>query len=233
MNISASRKKLSGNITVPGSKSHTIRALLLAALADGTSYIENPLPSADCLSAAHAITAFGAEIDIGCPVNKNGIPEGIPSNTWIVKGAGKNAHLPSCEIDVGNSGSTLYFFTPVAATFKGTSFFTGDSSICTRPVNHLLDSLRQLGCTAETTRKDVDAPPFSVTGPILPGSVVTDGRLSQYISGLMMASVLIDGTLNITLTDPKETPYLTMTNLWLASVGLPVSISVYLSLFLH
>lgn len=225
MNIVASQNKLSGTVTVPGSKSHTIRALLLAAMADGISYIENPLPSADCLSAAFAITAFGAKVDIGCPFDSNGKPFGTPKNVWIVEGAGKNIHLPDREIDVGNSGSTLYFFTPVAACFAGTSKFTGDASICTRPVNHLLDALRQLGAKAETTRVGIDAPPFSVTGPIKAGRVTTDGRLSQYISGLMMASALVDGTLDINLTDPKEVPYLEMTKIWLNSVGIPVEMS--------
>ena len=115
MNYKSTKQNISGTIIVPGSKSHTIRALLLAALAEGVSHIKNPLPSADCLSAAHAIKAFGAQVDIGCPVDEKGLPCGTPADTWIVTGAGKNAHLPKCQIDVGNSGSTLYFFTPVAA----------------------------------------------------------------------------------------------------------------------
>ena len=225
MNYKSTKQNISGTIIVPGSKSHTIRALLLAALAEGVSHIKNPLPSADCLSAAHAIKAFGAQVDIGCPVDEKGLPCGTPADTWIVTGAGKNAHLPNFQIDVGNSGSTLYFFTPVAATFSGKSSFTGDESICKRPVNHLLDALRQLGAEAKTDRDGVDAPPFTVTGPIKAGKVVTDGRLSQYISGLMMASLLIDGELDIQLTDPKEVPYLTMTQLWLKNVGVNVDIS--------
>lgn len=225
MNYKSTKQNISGTIIVPGSKSHTIRALLLAALAEGVSHIKNPLPSADCLSAAQAIKAFGAQVDIGCPVDEKGLPCGTPADTWIVTGAGKNAHLPNCQIDVGNSGSTLYFFTPVAATFPGKSSFTGDESICKRPVNHLLDALRQLGAEAKTDREGIDAPPFSVSGPIKAGKVVTDGRLSQYISGLMMASLLIDGELDMELTDPKEVPYLTMTQLWLKNVGVNVDIS--------
>lgn len=225
MEYICSKSSLSGHIVVPGSKSHTIRCLLLAAMSDGECRIINPLPSADCLSAAHAIKAFGAEVDIGCEVDDFGKPLGIPATEWIVKGAGENFHLPSNTIDVGNSGSTLYFFTPVASVFEGKSIFTGDESICKRPVNHLLDALRQLGAFAQTTRKGIDAPPFEVIGPIKAGKVTTDGRLSQYISGLMMASTLLDGKLEIELTDPKETPYLTMTQIWLKSVGFDVEIS--------
>ena len=211
MKILAKKNSLSGNIVVPGSKSHTIRALILASLAEGVSHISNPLPSADCLSASKAIQEIGAKVDFD---NEN--------NIWTVTGAGKNVHLPSNVVDVGNSGSVLYFFTPICATFEGWSIFTGDSSIRKRPVLHLLEALKQLGANCYVSRPEENAPPALVQGPIKAGKVVTDGRLSQYISGLMMASTLIDGKLEIELTDPKEVPYLDMTKYWLESLGVQV-----------
>ena len=214
MKILAKKNSLSGNIVVPGSKSHTIRALILASLAEGVSHISNPLPSADCLSASKAIQEIGASVDFD---NKN--------NIWTVTGAGKNVHLPSNVVDVGNSGSVLYFFTPICATFEGWSIFTGDSSIRKRPVLHLLEALKQLGANCYVSRPEENAPPALVQGPIKAGKVVTDGRLSQYISGLMMASTLIDGKLEIELTDPKEVPYLDMTKYWLESLGVQVEMS--------
>ena len=214
MKILAKKTSLSGNIVVPGSKSHTIRALILASLAEGVSHISNPLPSADCLSASKAIQEIGASVEFD---NKN--------NIWTVTGAGKNAHLPSNVVDVGNSGSVLYFFTPICATFEGWSIFTGDSSIRKRPVLHLLEALKQLGANCYVSRPEENAPPALVQGPIKAGKVVTDGRLSQYISGLMMASTLIDGKLEIELTDPKEVPYLDMTKYWLESLGVQVEMS--------
>ena len=214
MKILAKKNTLSGNIVVPGSKSHTIRALILASLAEGVSHISNPLPSADCLSASKAIQEIGAKVDFD---NEN--------NIWTVTGAGKNVHLPSNVVDVGNSGSVLYFFTPICATFEGWSIFTGDSSIRKRPVLHLLEALKQLGANCYVSRPEENAPPALVQGPIKAGKVVTDGRLSQYISGLMMASTLIDGKLEIELTDPKEVPYLDMTKYWLESLGVQVEMS--------
>lgn len=214
MKILANKNTLSGNIVVPGSKSHTIRALILASLAEGVSHISNPLPSADCLSASKAIQEIGAKVDFD---NEN--------NIWTVTGAGKNVHLPSNVVDVGNSGSVLYFFTPICATFEGWSIFTGDSSIRKRPVLHLLEALKQLGANCYVSRPEENAPPALVQGPIKAGKVVTDGRLSQYISGLMMASTLIDGKLEIELTDPKEVPYLDMTKYWLESLGVQVEMS--------
>ena len=214
MKILAKKNSLSGNIVVPGSKSHTIRALILASLAEGVSHISNPLPSADCLSASKAIQEIGAKVDFD---NEN--------NVWTVTGAGKNVHLPSNVVDVGNSGSVLYFFTPICATFEGWSIFTGDSSIRKRPILHLLEALKQLGANCYVSRPEENAPPALVQGPIKAGKVVTDGRLSQYISGLMMASTLIDGKLEIELTDPKEVPYLDMTKYWLESLGVQVEMS--------
>ena len=214
MKILAKKNSLSGNIVVPGSKSHTIRALILASLAEGVSHISNPLPSADCISASKAIQEIGAKVDFD---NEN--------NIWTVTGAGKNVHLPSNVVDVGNSGSVLYFFTPICATFEGWSIFTGDSSIRKRPVLHLLEALKQLGANCYVSRPEENAPPALVQGPIKAGKVVTDGCLSQYISGLMMASTLIDGKLEIELTDPKEVPYLDMTKYWLESLGVQVEMS--------
>ncbi|MBO5137677.1 MAG: 3-phosphoshikimate 1-carboxyvinyltransferase [Spirochaetaceae bacterium] len=214
MNSVSMRKSLTGCIHVPGSKSHTIRACLLAALAEGVSYIRNPLPSADCKSAAKCITELGANVQ-----------RAADDSVWTITGAGKNIHLPSNVIDVGNSGSVLYFLAPIAATFEGWSVFTGDESIRTRPVKHLASALEQLGAKTFISRPDKDAPPLLIQGPIRAGKVVTDGRLSQYISGIMMAASRMKGTTEIELTDPKEVPYLDMTKGWLESLGIHVDMS--------
>ncbi len=216
MKAVAKKSVLSGHITVPGSKSHTIRALILAAIADGTSHISNPLPSNDCLSTAAAVRKVGAEVDFG---------EGENSGVWTVRGAGAGLHLPTDQIDVGNSGSLMYFLCPVLSTLKGDCTFTGDESICRRPVNHLVDALCQLGANAKCINGGI-TPPFSFCGPIdVNKKLVTEGALSQYISGFMMAASRLNGTLEMELWNPKETPYLTMTKLWLESVGVPVKIS--------
>ena len=216
MKAVAKKSVLSGHITVPGSKSHTIRALILAAMADGTSHISNPLPSNDCLSTAAAVRKVGAEVDFG---------EGENSGVWTVRGAGAVLHLPADQIDVGNSGSLMYFLCPVLSTLKGDCTFTGDESICRRPVNHLVDALCQLGANAKCINGGI-TPPFSFCGPIdVNKKLVTEGALSQYISGFMMAASRLNGTLEMELWNPKETPYLTMTKLWLESVGVPVKIS--------
>ena len=215
MKAISKRSVLSGHITVPGSKSHTIRALILASMAEGTSHISNPLPSNDCLSTAAAVRKIGADVDFG---DDN-------SGVWTVRGAGNALHLPEEAVDVGNSGSLMYFLSPVLSTLCGECTFTGDESICRRPVNHLVDALCQLGAKAECVNGGA-TPPFTFCGPIdVNKTLLTDGALSQYISGFMMAASRLKGKLNIELTDPKETPYLTMTKLWLEDLGVPVNIS--------
>jgi len=216
MKAVAKKAVLHGHITVPGSKSHTIRALILAAMADGISHIANPLPSNDCLSTAAAVKKVGADVDFS---------NGENPLVWTVRGAGKGLHLPEDEIDVGNSGSLMYFLCPVLSTLKGNCTFTGDESICRRPVNHLIDALCRLGAKGHCLN-DGATPPFSFCGPIdVNKTLITEGALSQYISGFMMAASRLNGTLHIELTNPKETPYLTMTKHWLDKVGVKANIS--------
>lgn len=217
MDIISKHSSLSGHIQVPGSKSHTIRALLLASLAEGESHIYNPLPSADCRSTAAAIPLLGASVDFGT----------AEGNCWTVQGAGKGFHLPDDVVNVGNSGSLLYFLSPLAATLEGWSVFTGDESIRRRPVDHVVDALRQLGADACTARPGSSTCPLIIRGPLKkPYRLTTAGSASsQYISGLMMAALRLDAPVELTLTDPKETPYLTMTQKWLERVGAEVCIS--------
>lgn len=220
MNAIAQKSSLSGRITVPASKSHTIRALLLAALAEGTSRVRNPLPSADCLSTAAALPLVGAEIDLN-------FSESAPGSEWLVRGAGRSLRVPDDVVDVGNSGSLLYFLAPICATLGGASVFTGDESIRGRPVAHLVDSLNQISAERSfVTRPGANGCPMVVRGPIRSGVVRTEGSVSsQYVSGLMMAGALVEGGIRIELSDPKETPYLTMTKSWLDRVGVESSIS--------
>ncbi|MBP5158101.1 MAG: 3-phosphoshikimate 1-carboxyvinyltransferase [Treponema sp.] len=217
MDIITKHSSLSGHIQVPGSKSHTIRALLLASLAEGESHIYNPLPSADCRSTAAAIPLLGASVDFGTAAG----------NCWTVQGAGQSFHLPDDVVTVGNSGSLLYFLSPLAATLEGWSVFTGDESIRRRPVDHVVDALRQLGAEAHTAHPGSSTCPLIIRGPVKkPYRLTTAGSVSsQYISGLMMAALRLDAPVELELTDPKETPYLTMTQRWLEKVGAEVHIS--------
>ncbi len=210
MDVRVRNSFLKGPIRVPGSKSHTIRAVIFAAMAEGVCEITNPLTGEDCRSAIGAVGLMGAQAE-------------CEGELWRIRGAGEKLHLPSDVVHVGNSGSVLYFLSPIAACFDGWSVFTGDESIRSRPVAHLADALGQAGAQVHISRPGSSAPPVLIRGPIKASHIRTDGRLSQYISGFMMAAPLLDGTTDIELTDPKETAYLVMTKNWLEKLGVPVT----------
>ena len=116
MNTVVKKSKLHGDAPVPGSKSHTIRAVLLGLMSKGTSVIHNPLPSLDCKSALSVARCFGAEVD-----DRPGL--------WTVKGVGSELKVPDDYVDCGNSGSTAYFSASIAALVDGYTFLTGDGQI--------------------------------------------------------------------------------------------------------
>ena len=184
-------------------------------MAEGKSRISNPLSSADCLSAAAALPLLGAGVDFG------------DGSVWTVSGAGKKLHLPTDVVNVGNSGSLLYFLSPVCSTFDGTSVFTGDESIRKRPVHHVADVIKQMGADAWLSVPGTQTCPLIVRGKADGKNVVrTEGSISsQYITGMMMAALRLPDGLQIELSDPKETPYLTMTKLWLEEFGASVQMS--------
>lgn len=213
MDICAKNNKLSGDICVPGSKSVTIRTLLLASMSNGICKIHNPLMSQDCISTMKAIEQIGAKII----ENQNGV--------ITILGTNNNLVVPQNPIDVGNSGSLLYFLSPIMATLDKECVFTGDKSICKRPVGHLIDALIQFGVKAESL-KEKNLPPFKLCGPIdISKKIVTEGKLSQYISGFMMAALRLNGQMHIELTNPAETPYLLMTKEVISSLGADCQIS--------
>ena len=199
-----------GEMSVPSSKSHTIRALIIATLAGGRSYIRNPLLSEDCKAAMRIAGQFGSTVtpQEGC---------------WVVDGPVNGLKTPDDVVNADNSGTTLYFMTSIAALLPDYTVFTGDPSIRRRPVQPLLDALNQLGAQSSTTRAGSACAPFFIKGPIRGGEVNVPCTTSQYISSLMIAAPMCHGDIRITTDKPTETPYLDMTIQWLREAGVEVS----------
>lgn len=202
-------KSLKGHVMVPGSKSQTIRAILLAVMAEGTSRIQNPLPSLDCKSALKAAKLFGA---------KTREEEGV----WIVEGVGKALKVPDNYLDCGNSGSVAYFATPMAALTEGYTFVTGDAQIRRRPIDETLRGIRQLGGEAFPSRPGSPSCPVIVRGKMRGGTARFEGKLSQVVSGIMMTAPLLEGDTEIFIKNPKEKPYLQLTLDWMLRYGICV-----------
>ncbi len=174
-------------LSVPGSKSMTNRALVLAALADGPGAIAGPLHARDTLLMRAALTALGATITDKVP-NDAAAPGPAPS--WLVTPGRPGADV---SVDVGNAGTVLRFAPPVAALTGVSVAFHGDARAAERPVGPVLAALRELGAVIDDGGRG--AIPFAVRGTgSLPGGAVTvdASASSQFVSGLLLAAPRFD-----------------------------------------
>jgi 3-phosphoshikimate 1-carboxyvinyltransferase len=204
MQLIAKKSRLKGSVTVPGSKSHTIRAVVVASLAEGKSVIRGPLTSGDTLSAVNCYRALGAEIDTA------------NSNLWKVTGTAGQIHPSAETIDVGNSGTTLNLALGSAALAPDgqTTNFTGDAQIQSRSSEPLIRSLNELGAKCISIRNN-GKPPVAVTGRLKGGRTSISAVSSQYLSSLLMCTPLADNDSDIDVTLLNEPGYVQMTLDWL------------------
>jgi 3-phosphoshikimate 1-carboxyvinyltransferase len=204
MIVQVRKSVLSGRAPIPASKSHTIRAVTLASLAEGTSTIHNPLISSDALSAARCYEALGAEVDIS------------DESKWIIKGLGGRIAVKSGEIDVGNSGTTLRLAAGSAALASPEARirFTGDAQIRSRPISPLLDALRDLGAHAVSLNNNGSAP-IEIGGRLRGGVTSIECFTSQYLSSLLLACPPASGNSEIRVPLLNEPDYVRITLDWL------------------
>ncbi|HUI05936.1 MAG TPA: 3-phosphoshikimate 1-carboxyvinyltransferase [Verrucomicrobiae bacterium] len=197
------RSQLRGDVTIPGSKSHTIRAVAYASLAAGESRIEAPLDSGDARSAVRAFVAFGAKIE-------------CRPDVWIVNGTGGELRAPADVVDVGNSGTTLNIALGSAALVRqGQTVLTGDRQIQRRPSGPLIASLNDLGASVQSSRGN-GCPPITVRGRLKGGTTSIECKSSQYLTSLLINTPLADGDTTIRVPVLEEKPYVEMTLDWLA-----------------
>lgn len=195
------KSSVSGKLSVPGSKSHSIRALAVACMAEGISKINLPLLSEDAMSAMRAAEALGARI------------ERLDNDRlWLVEGTGGRFKDPWGTIDLANSGTSLRIFSALAALGNETYSFDGDLSLRTRLMGSLLDALKNLGAECDSQNGKC---PLSVKGPLRGGKTTVDGTTSQFLSALLFAGPAADGDSEITLEFLNEKPYVQMTLDWL------------------
>jgi 3-phosphoshikimate 1-carboxyvinyltransferase len=197
-------------MTLPGSKSMTNRALVLAALADGLSTIHHPLLARDTLLMADGLSAMGI-----------GVTDG-PAGAWAV--TPEPLHGPAA-VDVGNAGTVLRFLPVVAALCEGDVVFDGDPRARVRPVRPVLDALRSLG--AEIDDGGRGGLPFSVrgTGGLPGGEVTLDASgSSQFVSALLLAGPRFREGITVVHAGPPvpSQPHIAMTVAMLREAGADV-----------
>jgi 3-phosphoshikimate 1-carboxyvinyltransferase len=204
MKLIVQKSRLKGQVQIPASKSHTIRAVAIASLAKGRSFIRSPLESEDTKATVLCYRALGAQIDISDP------------NCWKVMGTGGKVTAPKEIIDVLNSGTTLRVAMGSAALVEpGQKItFTGDSQIQSRPIGPLMESLGQLGAKCRSLKNNGKAP-VEVTGKLAGGKTSIAAFTSQYLSSLLLCTPLAAGDSQIDVTLLNEPGYVQMTLDWL------------------
>ncbi|MHC4844409.1 MAG: 3-phosphoshikimate 1-carboxyvinyltransferase, partial [Planctomycetota bacterium] len=204
MKLISQKSRLKGTVAIPASKSHTIRAICIASLAGGESFIQNPLVSNDTISAVECYRALGAGIDTS------------DDSCWKVKGTDGTISAPQEIIDVGNSGTTLRIALGSAALVEKNQItaFTGDEQIQTRPLGPLLEALKKLGAQCRSI-KDNGRIPVEISGKIIGGHTTIAATTSQYLSSLLLCTPLAAGDTEIDVTLLNEPGYVQMTLDWL------------------
>jgi len=170
------RGPLDARIRVPGSKSITNRALLIAALAEGETTLSGPLASDDTEVMHRSLTALGAQFDI----------RGDP---WAVVGTGGRLRQPLDALYVQNSGTTARFLTAAACLAPGPVVIDGNSRMRERPISHLVEALTGFGADV-SIEGAAGCPPVRAGGGGLPGGTgLVDGRQSsQFTSAILLAA---------------------------------------------
>jgi 3-phosphoshikimate 1-carboxyvinyltransferase len=201
---------LMGEVWIPGSKSHMIRALYFGALGRGQSIIRQPVRSNDSLSAAGLIKAMGVSLDMS------------RDDFWVIDGG--ELHLPEDVVDIGNSGTSMYSGSALVASLPGRTVITGDEQIRKRPMQPVMNALKLLGAEAYSVR-DNGCAPFIIYGPLKGGKCYVDGIVSQYVSTAILASTLAQGDSEIVVDKANEIPYIEMTLQWMKNLGVSVDVS--------
>lgn len=208
MDCHVSPSTLKGTIHIPSSKSQSLRAVLFASLAHGSSTIHNLLDSTDVSSMVQACRMLGAQI--------------TDAETGItVTGTGGLIAPPTEPIDAGNSGIVLRFLAAVAALSQSPIVITGDHSIRhQRPMQSLLDALKLLGASAESIPNNGFAP-IRVHGPLTHSHTTVEGMDSQPVSALLILGAFSQNPLEINVLHPGEVPWVNLTLRWLDFLKIP------------
>jgi 3-phosphoshikimate 1-carboxyvinyltransferase len=202
--LRSSVSRLSGEISVPASKSHTIRAVAIASIAQGVSIIKNPLMSDDAQSALSGAREIGASVELG--------------THWQIKGIGGAPGAACRYINVGNSGTSLRILTGLCALGEYPVTFDGDKSIRQRPMQPLLSALENLGATV--VESGDGKCPFTICGPMQGGTTRVSGISSQFLTALLIACPLAPRDSEITVDNLNEKPYVEITLDWLRRLGI-------------
>lgn len=209
--IAPVHRPLDAVVAVPGSKSITNRALLVAALAEGPSRLAGVLEADDTAAMIDCLRRLGVAVTLA-----------QPGDEAAVHGLGGRWLPGPLQLDARQSGTTARFLPPALALGTGRYVLDGAAQLRARPFGPLFDALRQLGVAVAASPGDLLPVEVQGEGPQgWPGELAISGDVSsQFISALMMAAPLSPAGLRIRLTTPLvSAPYLAITARVMADFG--------------
>ena len=191
---------LNATVRVPGSKSLTNRALLIAALANGTTRLTNALFSDDSRYFAKALQTLGFDVQLD-----------ESNHEMSITGLGGKIPVKKAELFIGNAGTAARFLSAFLTLGNGEYILDGEPRMRERPIGDLIEALQQLGVELEATN---NCPPVEIFAKGLPGgkTKIAGNISSQFLSALLMVAPYAQTPIEIELTtDLNSKPYVDMT----------------------
>ncbi len=217
--------KINGEVFLPGSKSLSNRALLIAALANGVTKITNLLVSDDINYMLNALTSIGVEYTLSdCGTECTVIGNNGFFNTNI-------SNKEPIELFLGNAGTAMRPLCAALAASEGEFILTGEPRMKERPIGHLVNALTQLNADIEYL-ENKDYPPVKIKGKSLTGSTVSiNGSISsQFLTAILMITPLLKTDTNIEIEgELVSKPYIDITLNIMSRFGVEVQNNNYQS----
>lgn len=213
---------LSATVRVPGSKSLTNRALLIGALANGTTHLTNALFSDDSRYFAKALQTLGFDVQLD-----------EANHTMTVTGLGGKIPAKKAELFIGNAGTAARFLSAFLTLGNGEYILDGEPRMRERPIGDLMDALNQLGVEMEAKN---NCPPVEIFAKGLPGgkTKIAGDISSQFLSALLMVAPYAQNPIEVTLsTELNSKPYVDMTISIMKDFGVEIERDEYSRFTLH
>ena len=215
------RVPLNASVRVPGSKSLTNRLLLLAALADETTILDNALFSDDSARFAESLQRLGFRVEMNESVSR-----------IEIEGLGGKIPNSQADLDVGNAGTAARFLTAMLSLGNGEYTLDGDPRMRERPIGDLVSALGQLGATIipMAEQSGTICPPLKIYANGLQGGMaaIAGNISSQYLSGLLMVAPYARNPVTLeVIGELNSKPYVDMTLAVMGAFGIAVQRSGY------
>lgn len=191
-------KNIWAEFEVPGDKSISHRAAILAGLSNGECRIDNYLPSEDCICTLNAMASLGVEYEVLESL------DGYGPTSLIIRGKKMQLSQPVNEVDCGNSGTGMRLLAGLLAAQPFESVLTGDASLCSRPMGRITTPLEKMGATIKTDGEKAGCAPLRISGGKL-NEITYEMPVAsaQVKSAILLAGLFTEG--KTTVVQPNET----------------------------